>query len=103
MRVSEEYKRNGGMIMPTDKVQVEESINTLSAVLLFRTHYGSNADGLRLCREATKVLRGGGLLSDNIATAIESYLENKIVIAGGPPGEGFTIGTSAIGGPDKIG
>lgn len=65
--------------------QIEEAIDTLHAIRHFRSGYGSTEDGHRLCTEATKLLRGGGLLSSNIATAIEAYLVNKTVEVGGPP------------------
>jgi hypothetical protein len=55
---------------------LKNAIAALQAVSLFREAYASSEPGARLCAETVKALRFGGLLSKNIATAIEAWLAN---------------------------
>ncbi len=55
---------------------LRNSIAALHAVLLFRDAYASSKPGADQCAGTIKALRCGGLLSKNIATAIEAWLAN---------------------------
>jgi hypothetical protein len=65
--------------MTDPRKDIENSIAGLQAIRLFMDVYASSEPTARLSEEVIKALRTGGLLSKNIATAIEAWLANKSV------------------------